>query len=198
MRQRFRHESAGTKVLGKLQEKRKDSKLEDNGQKKDGWEIRKTRPEQIEEVMEIYARARAFMAEHGNPNQWGQSRPPKSAVENDIESGNSYVCMVEGKVAAVFYYHVGDDPTYAVIEGGQWLNGRPYGVVHRIAADGKTKGAGSFCLNWAVSQCGNLRIDTHRDNVVMQNVLKKNGFQYCGIIYIEDGDERLAFQRCDF
>ena len=80
---------------------------------------------------------------------------------------------------------------------GQWLNDKPYGVIHRIASDGKTKGIGSFCVNWVVSQCGNVRIDTHRDNVVMQNMLKKNGFQYCGIIHIENGEERLAYQRCD-
>lgn len=171
--------------------------MEEKGQKKKGWEIRKTRPEDLETVMGIYARARVFMAEHGNPSQWGTSRPPKSAVEKDIDSGDSYVCTVDEKIAAVFYYRVGEDPTYRAIEGGQWMNSQPYGVVHRIASDGQTKGAGSFCLNWAFAQCGNLRIDTHRDNVVMQKVLEKNGFQYCGIIYIENGDERLAFQRCD-
>ena len=29
--------------------------------------IRQTRPEELDEVMRIYARARAFMAEHDNP-----------------------------------------------------------------------------------------------------------------------------------
>ena len=67
--------------------------------------------------------------------------------------------------------------------------------MHRIAASGVVRGAGSFCVNWAFSRCGNLRIDTHRDNLVMQNMLKKNGFTYCGIIHLENGDERLAFQK---
>ena len=57
------------------------------------------------------------------------------------------------------------------------------------------RGAASFCLNWALEQCRNLRIDTHRDNVVMQHMLDKNGFQYCGIIYLEDGSERLGYQK---
>ena len=48
---------------------------------------------------------------------------------------------------------------------------------------------------WAFGQCGNLKIDTHRDNVVMQNMLKKNGFQSCGIIHVQDGSERLAYQK---
>ena len=171
--------------------------LEDRKQKERVWEIHATRPEQIEEVMELYAHARRFMAEHGNPNQWKDSHPPRGAVECDMQDGNSYVCVDNGRIAGVFYYRIGDDPTYAVIEEGQWLNDKPYGVIHRIASDGKTKGIGSFCVNWVVSQCGNVRIDTHRDNVVMQNMLKKNGFQYCGIIHIENGEERLAYQRCD-
>jgi hypothetical protein len=29
----------------------------------------------------------------------------------------------------------------------------------------------------------------------MQNLLIKNGFSKCGIIYLEDGAERLAFQK---
>jgi RimJ/RimL family protein N-acetyltransferase len=41
----------------------------------------------------------------------------------------------------------------------------------------------------------NLKIDTHRDNIPMQKVLKRNGFSECGIIYIENGDERIAFQK---
>lgn len=158
-------------------------------------QIRKTKPEELDQVMAIYAHARQFMAEHGNPNQWGKVKPAREQIVADIECGCSYVCEEKGEIAAVFFYCKGIDPTYIQIYEGQWLNDKPYGVVHRIAAAGTVKGAGSFCLNWAFSQCGNLKIDTHRDNVVMQNTLKKNGFVYCGIIYLEDGDERLAYQK---
>lgn len=151
--------------------------------------------EDLNQVMAIYARARAFMAEHGNPNQWGQTNPPIEKVVNDIQTGRSYVCVDGDEIAAVFYYAQEVDPTYHVIEGGAWPNDRPYGVVHRIASAGTVKGAGAFCLNWAFGQCQNLRIDTHEDNIVMQNLLKKLGFVYCGIIYIADGSERLAYQK---
>jgi len=40
-----------------------------------------------------------------------------------------------------------------------------------------------------------LRIDTHRDNKIMQHNLTKHGFSYCGVIYLASGDERLAYQR---
>ena len=64
-----------------------------------------------------------------------------------------------------------------------------------IAGDGKTKGVGSFCINWAFEKCGNMKIDTHADNKPMQNLLLKLGFKKCGIIYIADGSQRVAFQK---
>lgn len=136
------------------------------------------------------------MAEHGNPDQWKVSYPPVELVEKDVRDGNCYVCEEEGRIVAVFYYKKEEDPTYSYIEDGQWISEEPYGVVHRITSDGTVKGTASFCLAWAFEQCGNLRIDTHRDNVVMQNLLKKNGFSYCGIIYAEGHSERLAYQKC--
>ncbi len=159
------------------------------------FRVEKTRPEQLGQVLAVYERARKFMAEHGNPNQWGTTDPPAEQVVRDVEDGNSYVCMFRDAVAAVFYYREGEDPTYRVIEGGAWRSSAPYGVVHRIASSGIAKGAGSFCVNWAFERCGHLRIDTHRDNVVMQNMLRKNGFVRCGIIHLEDGSERLAYER---
>ena len=158
-------------------------------------EIRRAKIEELDTIMSIFVRARAFMAETGNPNQWGQNKPSREMIEEDIRQGHSYVCVENGEIAATFFYCEGEDPTYNKIYDGQWLNEKEYSVVHRIASAGTVKGAGSFCLNWAFNQCGNLKIDTHKDNVVMQNTLKKLGFSYCGIIYLLDGDERLAFQK---
>ena len=161
--------------------------------------IRRTRPEDLETVMAIYARARAFMAEHGNPLQWGPTNwPPEALVRNDIRTGRSYVCECGGRIVAVFYYDAGRDiePTYAVIEDGAWKDESPYGVVHRIASDGSVRGAGTFCLEWAYAQSGHLRIDTHGDNLVMQGLLRKCGFEHVGTIYVEeDPYPRLAFER---
>ena len=159
-------------------------------------EIRKTKPEELEAVLEIYAYARQFMAEHGNPNQWRNTNPPRERVEKDIKEGKSYVCVEDEELLGVFYFAIEEDPTYVVIYDGEWKNQEPYAVVHRIASAGKAKGVGTFCMNWAYEQFSNVKIDTHRDNVVMQNMLKKNGFAYCGIIHLENGEERLAFQKC--
>ena len=162
--------------------------------------IRKSTEQDLERIMEIYAYARAFMAEHGNPNQWGPTHwPPEALIRQDIREGNSYVCVSEtGRVTGTFYFIQGPDiePTYREITEGGWRDESPYGVVHRIASDGSEKGTGAFCLEWAFRQCGHLRIDTHGDNAVMQNLLRKLGFVHCGTIYVrEDHDPRLAFEK---
>ena len=162
-------------------------------------QIRKATENDFERIMEIYAIARAFMAEHGNPNQWGPTNwPPEQLIHNDIERGKCHVCECDGRILGVFYYDYGPDiePTYTYIEDGTWLDDSPYGIVHRIASDGSVKGVGSTCIEWAYQQCGHLRIDTHGDNAVMQRLLEKLGFKHCGTIYVEEDDyPRLAFER---
>ncbi|WP_159436164.1 hypothetical protein [Anaerosalibacter sp. Marseille-P3206] len=38
-------------------------------------------------------------------------------------------------------------------------------------------------------------VESHKENIPMQNFLKKAGFQYCGIIYLENSDKRIAFEK---
>lgn len=160
-------------------------------------EIRKTTMEDLDAVLALYEQARKFMRENGNPNQWGTSRPGREDVVRDIENGKSYVCVEGGRPVAVFYYTVGVEPDYArFYDGGAWLNDEPYGFVHRIASPAGVRGAASFCLNWCFEQSGgNIRIDTHADNLPMQRLLAKNGFVRCGIIHIANGEERIAYQK---
>jgi RimJ/RimL family protein N-acetyltransferase len=158
--------------------------------------IRKTTTDDLADVMSLYEAARQFMRESGNPQQWGSEHPARALVERDIATGVGYVCIDGGScIVAAFSFSVAEDPTYQTIAGGQWLNGAPYGVVHRLARRGDAKGAGSFCLEWCFAQCGNIRIDTHSDNAIMRRALAKLGYTYCGIILLPDGAERLAYQR---
>ncbi len=160
--------------------------------------IRKATENDLPHMMEIYAIARKFMVESGNPRQWAaRNWPPEELIRSDIAAGHSYVCEADGRITAVFYFNYGHaiDRTYDVIEDGAWIGNEDYGVVHRIAADGTVKGAGAFCINWAIDQCGHVRMDTHGDNKPMQHVLEKIGFTKCGIIHVvEDNDPRLAFE----
>jgi len=162
-------------------------------------QIRKSTEQDFDRMMEIYAYARAFMAAHGNPNQWGPTHwPPEELIRRDIETGNSYVCEHEGRVVGTFYFIQGRDiePTYARIVDGTWADDSPYGVVHRSAADGSVRGVGAYCINWAFDRCGHMRIDTHNDNAVMQRLLEKLGFARRGTIYVrEDNDPRIAYEK---
>ena len=162
--------------------------------------IRHSTEQDIPRMMEIFAYARKFMAEHDNPTQWGPSKwPPEEMIREDIRKEKSYVCENdEGRIIGTFFFDYGEalEPTYATIDGGDWIAKGPYGVVHRIAGDGSEKGIGAFCINWAFEQCRHLRVDTHEDNFVMRNLLTKLGFEYCGIIYVlKDNSPRMAFEK---
>lgn len=160
-------------------------------------EIRKTERSDLDVVMGIYDQARQYMRQNGNLNQWIDGYPSKEVITEDIKNGYSYVCIDEGKVVAVFSFILGTDPTYIKIYDGEWLNGEPYGVIHRIASISHQKGVASYCMDWCYRKCRNLKIDTHEDNRIMQNLLIKNGFTRCGIIYLLSGAPRVAFQKTE-
>ena len=158
--------------------------------------IRKAKTEEIDIIMDVFDAAKQFMRRTGNDKQWIDGYPSKELILDNIRDESLYVCLTEdGQIAGAFYFKVEEERTYAKIYDGEWLNDRPYGVIHRIASNGKRKGIGDACLQWGLKQCGNVRVDTHRDNTVMQNVLIRNGFRQCGIIYVANGTERIAFQK---
>ena len=161
--------------------------------------IRHSEEKDFERMMEIYEYARGFMAETGNPNQWGPTNwPPEGLIRDDIKQGHSYVCEEDGHVVGTFYFIYGKDieETYVDITDGEWSSDEAYGVVHRLASDRSVKGIGTCCLEWAFEQCGHIRIDTHTDNAVMQNLLEKLGYTKRGIIYVvEDNYPRFAYDK---
>lgn len=146
-------------------------------------------------ILPIYESARAFMCRSGNPNQWRTHHPAVEILEDDIAKSQLYLCLEHEEIAAVFCYFRGIDPTYLQIFGGQWRNDKPYGVIHRIAVAQPGKGIAGCCFDWALQQCPNLRIDTHRDNAPMQRSLEKFGFTRCGTIYLENGEDRIAYHK---
>ena len=159
--------------------------------------IRKTVKADLPTIGEIYENAKRFMRESGNPNQWNAGTPNIDTAREDMEQGRGYVVEEDGKVIAVFMFSLEGEPTYAKIYEGEWINDAPYGVIHRIAVAEQGKGIIGFCIDECFACCQNLRIDTHRNNLPMQRALLKRGFQYCGIIYLENSDERLAYQKTE-
>lgn len=156
------------------------------------YSVRKAKKEDLFRIEEIYAYARKFMAETGNPNQWKNNHPPVSQLEEDIQKGNLYVISDQNEIHGVFYFYIGEDPTYLKMDGGRWRSDTPYGTIHRIAGDG-SGGILSTAVAFGKTLINHIRIDTHEDNVVMQKAVAKQGFQKRGIIYIADGSPRIAY-----
>lgn len=159
-------------------------------------QIRKAKYGELDIIMGIYSDAKRFMEAHGNRDQWtGDDTISRGKIEAMLAKGQLFVGEENGTIHFVFAYIQGEDPTYQVITDGSWLNDAPYGTVHRLASAGTVKGVVRTVADWALARNPNLRIDTHHDNTVMQNALANAGFHRCGIIYLENGDPRIAYQK---
>ena len=141
--------------------------------------IRRAQQADFSRICEIYAIARAFMARTGNAAQWGDSFPPEELLREDIRLGRLYVVEEEGTVHGAFAFLLGEDPTYQVI----------------VAGSGEVRGLFGQMVDYAWGVIPHLRIDTHENNTVMRHLVEKHGFQQCGVIHLEDGAPRIAFER---
>ena len=156
--------------------------------------IRLAQMTDLDVIEAVYTKARAFMRAAGNMNQWINGYPQRDLLDEDIQKGQLFVIEEGDVVRGVFAFILGDDPTYSYIEDGQWPNAKPYGTIHRIGTDGTIHGAVAAARNFALQYTDEVRADTHADNRPMQHTLTKNGFVRCGIIYLENGDPRIAYQ----
>lgn len=164
--------------------------------------FRATTMTDIPQIITIFDQAKVRLkAQH--IDQWQNGYPNAENILADITLGTAYVlCASNQTVLATTAFSFAGEPTYDVIYDGKWLNDAPYAVIHRIAT--RTDYVGKqiatkmlwhceqLCL---ARQVNNLRVDTHKDNKIMQHFLVKNGFKQCGIILLTDGAERLAYQK---
>lgn len=154
----------------------------------------------LDALERIYATARRFMAENGNPTQWGDGRPTRNEIAETIRAGACLVGVDDAdEPHFAFSLYSQADPTYEHIYDGSWLNDAPYVTIHRVASDGTGHGVFASIVAFARARAEGLglrdvRIDTHEDNKPMQHLVGKAGFAYCGIIHLADGDPRLAYQ----
>ena len=148
-------------------------------------------------IMQLIDEARGIMRSCGNVNQWIDGYPSEETIRQDIAHGHCYRCVEQssGEILASFAFIPGPEPTYKEIYDGQWQDDKPYYVVHRLASTAASHGIFNDVMDYCMEVAGNLRIDTHRDNVIMRHVIDRYGFTYCGIIYLLNGDERLAYQK---
>ena len=160
------------------------------------YTIRKSNLDDLPVILNLRDQAREIMRSYGNTFQWPDGYPRDDMFKNDIEQGLSYVMADDkGIIVGTFALIPGPDVTYHVIYDGQWLDDEPYHVIHRIASTPESHGILDAVLDFSESIAKNIRIDTHEANIIMRKGLEKHGYQYCGIIHILNGDERMAFQK---
>lgn len=171
-------------------------------------EIRPTTPAQLEAVMAIIEEARATIAALGI-DQWQKGTPNLAMLREDVSLGRSYVVLVGGRVVGTFALITEGEPTYAVVEQGSWsipdvtTTGEwSYLALHRVAVAVAYRGTGVSTAILAFAEAtacamgrAALRIDTHEGNLVMRRMLEKHGFVSRGVIYLENRDPRIAYER---
>ena len=135
-------------------------------------------------------------------DQWQNNYPNSQAIEKDIENNSSYVLRNGDNVLGTVMISFDGEDTYGKIYEGEWLSHGEYAVIHRMAVDFNHRGTGlaSEFLHEIEKMCidkktPSIKVDTHRENLPMQKLLIKNGYKECGIIYLKDGNERLAYEK---
>ncbi|MEQ8155334.1 MAG: GNAT family N-acetyltransferase [Clostridiaceae bacterium] len=163
--------------------------------------FRKAVETDINGIMNIIRQAQAYFNEQGI-DQWQNSYPNVETISCDIDNNYGYILLKDDDIVATAAVSFDGEKTYDTIYEGQWISNDEYAVIHRIAVDSSYKGSGlsshiiknveELCLRKGVYS---IKVDTHEENLSMQKLLKKNKFQYCGIIYLEDGSKRVAFEK---
>ena len=158
--------------------------------------IREAQPSDMADIMQVMEAAKKIMRQSGNMHQWSDGYPSKAVITADMERNGGFVIEDCGKIVGYFAFLPSPELTYAKICEGEWIDDvQPYHVVHRIASYPDAHGIFRSIMEFCFSHDTNIRIDTHRDNKIMQHNIVKYGFTYCGIIYLLSGDERLAYQK---
>lgn len=160
--------------------------------------------EDVNSLCELFDEARKTIASLGI-DQWQNGYPSKDVIKEDIDLNRSYTIKIDNKLYGTFVIIDDGEPTYDKIYHGSWLTGndnKNYLAIHRVAISVSMRGKGisSAIIDYASLLANNmqrqsLRIDTHEGNTVMRRMLEKHGFIYCGIIYLENGDPRVAYEK---
>ncbi len=165
-------------------------------------EYRKTEAKDADKVLEIIEKGKESIRQMGF-DQWQNGSPNMDSILSDIEKGYGYVFLSEsGEISGTAAVCFDGEPVYEKIYEGAWISDINFAVVHRFAVNLEYRKKGiatemlktieKMCLE---KDCHSMRIDTHRGNIPMQKTILKSGFSYCGVVYMPDGSERLAYEK---
>lgn len=160
--------------------------------------------EELEKVMEVINDAKAFLKLQSK--QWQQGYPNHDSMRKDILNHNLFAVYENNEIACVAALIIGIEKTYVNMIEGKWEIETSASdlVIHRIAISNKYRGKGfakemmKFALQYAKeNNCKSIKVDTHRVNKPMQNLLINSGYEYKGIIDLNRNEEdqlRLAYE----
>ena len=165
-------------------------------------EIRKSICRDTGALMALFEEARGTIAQLGI-DQWQDGYPSLQVVDEDIALERSYAVIIDGQLCGTFVLIEDGEPTYDKIYEGAWqteAQHQDYVAIHRVAVSVAVRGKGisTSIVSYAHARAlgrTSLRIDTHKGNVVMRRMLEKHGFRYCGVIYLENGNPRVAYEK---
>lgn len=167
--------------------------------------FRKSEPKELENILEIVVETQKYFKENGI-DQWQNGYPNRETILDDMNKDQSYVLLDDNdEICGICTISFIEEESYKKIVDGEWksdIETVPYGVIHRIAIKGnlKKKGVGSFIFREVekivrAKNINSIKVDTHEDNKPMQESMKRNGYEYCGVVYIQGGAKRVAFEK---
>lgn len=130
---------------------------------------------------------------------WHKDYPTLKTIKDDIKNGVGYVFTIGDKPLGYCCLIIGDEPAYKIIDG-KWITNKKYAVIHRITFGEESlgKGLSKDAFHLLKEHCKEngiyaIRVDTQKENTVMQHILLREGFIYCGLITF-DGGLKLAYE----
>ena len=178
--------------------------------------FRKSTFDDVDRILEIIEKAKIELKKLGL-DQWQKGYPNREVIENDIKLGISYILeeisekndkfenQISKKIVGTIVLSPKKEEPYSKIEG-KWITNDDYIVIHRLAVDTeiKNKGIATKILEFSEKKCIknkilSIKADTHENNEPMKKFLEKNGFSYCGVIYLDRepdiGEKRIVYEK---
>lgn len=163
--------------------------------------FRKANKNQLNIAVNIIEQGRTYLKNQGI-DQWQNGYPNPESIQQDIAHSKGYFLTDGTEYLAYLCMDFDGEPAYNEIKG-KWLtdNNAKYMVIHRLAFDESYRGKGlssavfklaeEFCKETGIKS---IRVDTDSDNKIMQHIMKKTGFLYCGTIWFAGGN-KIAFEK---
>ncbi|NVY96413.1 GNAT family N-acetyltransferase [Lactobacillus sp. DCY120] len=150
--------------------------------------VRKVRAAELKTVVRIINEAKQVLQSR-NVDLWQKGYPDQTVLKDDIARQIAYFLICDEQIVGVAALEDQGEAHYEQLIEGSWSKDskEQYAVIHRVAICQGHQGEGlasTFIQHLlsvaAVADFKDIRIDTHVDNVPMQHVILKNGFQQCG------------------